>query len=265
MSYASISPASSEGKLRLSTACASLFHFVLAVTVASLSDRSAVVPVYYDHRVRGYDSYGSMFYLSSEHVGEVNLAYLLFVFELGASLQHGASAIMGGWFHLNLVNRMNPLQWIEYSLTASVMTVLIALECAVLDVLTLMLLGALMWTTMVFGFIYEQTDNVLYFWCGCVPYAAVWSYLIAIFSIAADSSTGGPPDWVWAIITGLFTLMSLFPLAQLYQRGAIIRVPAHTPAALQERYVSGSFVFIVLSFMSKGLLWGLTVGYAFKR
>ncbi len=258
--YHSVVPLKHEKALRIFHVVLSVIHTVQGVVVAANAHRSAVFPVFYNYWLRVPRT--SEFKLHTENVGSVNLAALLCLFSFGAAIDHLATSVLAKRFHMNLSRRLNPFQWIEYFFTASIMAVVIALECAILDVLVLMLLAFLMATTMVFGWIYERTNSLTYFYFGCIPYIVYWIYIFSIFGTAVAAPESQVPNFVWAIIFSLFILMSLFPIAQVYQRG-------HYPFTTgkqerMQRYVKGSVAFLVLSLVAKGLLGILTVTYAFR-
>jgi hypothetical protein len=108
----------------------------------------------------------------------------------------------------------NTARWLEYSLSASVMVVQIAILNQIFDVMHLFCLFGLMATCMTFGYQQEMAGSTTLrpFWLGCVPYVVVW--LDLGFHFFAAVSRSDAPDFVWAIVFVLFALMSLFALLQ---------------------------------------------------
>ena len=112
------------------------------------------------------------------------------------------------WYALMVQQGVQPLRFIEYSASSSVMVVLILLLEGVTDLWTLLLLVATNASVMLFGALQEQTtwlakkleaaggprprwSALLPHACGWVPFLFEWSVLTALFerSIAASPGT----------------------------------------------------------------------------
>lgn len=164
-----------------------------------------------------------------------------------------ASPALHGWYERNLSRGINPARWIEYSLSSSLMIVVIAMLAGIYDVVSLLLIFALNATMILFGWLMElhnQTTtrtNWTAYWFGCfagaVPWIAIGVYLVG----AAD-----PPAFVYAIFASLFLFFNVFAVNMLlqYQRVGPWR-----------DYLFGERVYMVLSLLAKSALaWQVFAG-----
>lgn len=121
----------------------------------------------------------------------------------------------------------------EYSLSASLMLVLIAVITLTREYNALLAIFALTFTTMMFGLVTElaskpekegwSTDRV--FWrllphlIGWIPYMAAWSILLTNFFGLLEAQGTAPnrvPGFVYAIVFGTFVIFSAFSVVQIY-------------------------------------------------
>lgn len=124
-------------------------------------------------------------------------------------------------------------RFIEYSLSAPTMLVIIAILSGVRDIYSLVLLFGCMASTMFFGYIvdvswyynYHMVFPVSPFWFGFVPYVSCWGPVIANFILALNGSIVKPPQFVYYIIWILFAFFSSFAMVQWW---FIVRVGANT-------------------------------------
>jgi hypothetical protein len=159
-----------------------------------------------------------------------------------------------GLYERGISNNYNIFRWIEYSLSASVMRVLIGVLSGVTDLHMQFLIFGLTLITMLFGMIFElenrkkrlvaQREIRWYlFWLGFIPHIFSWAVVVAFFFYSV--SNGDPPNFVYAIIFIIFILDLTFAIVlglQWLARGCF------------RPYVNGEIAFIVLSFTSKNLL-----------
>ena len=144
-----------------------------------------------------------------KHAATVNISYFAIVFLGLSALQHALIAVpLWGWYKNAVAQRCNPLRWAEYSLSASIMHVLIASLCGIFDIHLLFAIFGLTATTMLFGLFAERSDDESVFWLGFIPYATQW-LILACFFFYAVSKTAGVPDFVWSI----FFVISLLDIS----------------------------------------------------
>uniref|UniRef100_A0A7S2K6I9 Uncharacterized protein n=1 Tax=Leptocylindrus danicus TaxID=163516 RepID=A0A7S2K6I9_9STRA len=236
-----------------------LFHLLTGGAILLITDTDATVPVYSffpDPDSRGVANDWAP--LAKEQFN-FPVGYLAGISILIASLDHLIVATVGRkTYESYLAGRRNPFRWIEYSLSASVMHVMVAQLSGVFDIHLLFCIFGFTMTTMIFGNLMEvlnaerDYDEPVWwapFLYGWIPHMYGWSIILCFFFYAVVK--GDPPEFVWAIIFIIFGLDTTFPIVQiLQQRGK----------GKWENYVHGELWFCILSLTSKQLLAWLNYG-----
>lgn len=121
----------------------------------------------------------------------------------------------------------NPIRWIEYSLSSSLMIFIIGVLCGVSDIFVLST-TTLFQAYLMFNSIYIERDlaksflnglpvSSTPFWSASLFYCfGVWFPIIFLFYTALDNSPNEAPDWVNAIVWILFFLFALFAIVMWY-------------------------------------------------
>lgn len=141
----------------------------------------------------------------------------------------------------------NRFRWIEYSLSASLMIVLIAGITGLTDIAALIALFAINAAMILFGWLMETTNTRrpahtwTPFWFGCITGIVPW-LAIAIYLIGAGSDV---PGFVYGIFISLFILFNSFAVTQWLQYRARGR---------WNDYLQGERTYIILSLIAKSLL-----------
>ncbi|CAN2184272.1 Heliorhodopsin [Candidatus Nanopelagicaceae bacterium] len=149
-----------------------------------------------------------------------------------------------------LAAQRNYFRWVEYSISSSVMIVLIAQICGVSDVVAIISLFGVNASMILFGWLqekYEQPGNggwlPYIFGCiaGLVPWIAITFYVLAI---------GGPgdtkaPAFVYGIVISLFVLFNTFAVVQYLQ---------YKKVSKWSDYLRGEKTYITLSLVAKSAL-----------
>ncbi len=141
----------------------------------------------------------------------------------------------------------NHFRWVEYSLSSSLMIVLIAALTGITDVSAFLALFGVNAAMIFFGAIQEKYEepggSLTPFWLGClvgiVPWVAIGIYLLS------PGSGAEPPGFVYAIYISLFVFFNIFALNQWLQYRQVGR---------WRDYVFGESTYIVLSLVAKSLL-----------
>ena len=156
-----------------------------------------------------------------------------------------------------LAAQRNYFRWVEYSISSSVMIVLIAQICGVSDVVAIISLFGVNASMILFGWLqekYEQPGNggwlPFIFGCiaGLVPWIAITFYVLAI---------GGPgdtkaPAFVYGIVISLFVLFNTFAVVQYLQ---------YKKVGKWSDYLRGEKTYITLSLVAKSALaWQIFSG-----
>ena len=169
------------------------------------------------------------------------------VFLLLAMADHLLVAAPGlhRWCEATLARRANYARWIEYSVSASLMIVLICMFTGIRDIAALLGLFATNTAMILFGLLMErqqtagQADWSAY-WFGCLAGAVPW---VAIFWYVA----GAPqvPGFVWAITITQLLLFAAFAVNMALQ---------YLRAGPWRSYLTGERGYLTLSLVAKSLL-----------
>lgn len=150
----------------------------------------------------------------------------------------------------DLAHQRNPARWVEYSLSSSLMIVLIAQLVGISDVAALLALFGVNTSMILFGWLQERYERPggggwLPFGFGCVagvvPWLAITVYLLSPGSTASAS----PPGFVYGIFVSLFVFFNAFALNQWLQYRARGRWRDH---------LHGEKAYLVLSLTAKSAL-----------
>ena len=148
----------------------------------------------------------------------------------------------------------NYYRWAEYSLSSSVMIVLIAMLTGISDIAALIGLFAANAAMIFFGAVQERYEgpggSLWPFWLGCVVGIAPW-LAIGVY-LWSPGSTAEPPAFVYAIFVSLFVFFNIFAINMWLQYRRIGR---------WRTYVFGETAYIVLSLVAKSALaWQVFAG-----
>jgi hypothetical protein len=161
------------------------------------------------------------------------------------------------WYEANLRRGVNYARWIEYSISASLMIVLIAMLPGITNFYALLGLFAVNAMMILFGMLMEQINrqgeqvNWWPFTFGCLAGIVPW-LAITIALVTAQREGDGVPGFVYGIFVSLFVLFNCFGLNQWLQyrrRGKFAN------------YLYGEKIYIVLSLVAKSALaWQVYAG-----
>ncbi len=178
------------------------------------------------------------------------------IFLLLAAIDHLLMAAPGiwPWYRDNIARQINKARWWEYSISASIMIVLIALVTGVSDVGAVVAIAGANAAMILFGLVMENVNRPdepvdwSPFIFGCIAGAVPW-IVIAIQVIGAESRAedGGVPTFVYGIIASLFLLFNSFAINMVLQYKRVGR---------WQEYRYGEKAYIVLSLTAKtALAW----------
>ena len=150
----------------------------------------------------------------------------------------------------DLSRHRNSARWVEYSLSSSLMIVLIAQLVGIADIAALLALVGVNTSMILFGWLQERYEEPggggwLPFIFGCIAGVVPW-LCIAVYTLAPGSASAAePPAFVYGIIFSLFAFFNVFALNQWLQYRARGR---------WRDYLYGERVYIVLSLTAKSAL-----------
>jgi len=152
------------------------------------------------------------------------------------------------WYRRNLERGRNDARWIEYSVSASIMIVLIAMLTGISDVAALIALFGVNASMIFFGLVQEHAGrpgegSLLPFWLGCIAGAVPW-IAIALY-VASPGTAASPPGFVYGIFVSLFIFFNVFALNMWLQYRRI---------GPWRDYLVGESVYVLLSLTAKSAL-----------
>jgi hypothetical protein len=157
----------------------------------------------------------------------------------------------------DLGRQRNPARWVEYSLSSSLMIVLIAQLVGISDVAALVALFGVNAAMILFGWLQERFERPgsggwLPFGFGCVAGVVPWLAITIYLLSPGSTSSASPPGFVYGIFVSLFVFFNVFALNQWLQYRAKGR---------WQDYLFGEKAYIVLSLTAKSALaWQIFAG-----
>lgn len=182
-----------------------------------------------------------------EEVFSLGVGITVAVFLFLAAVDHLVVAAPGvhRWYEQQLERRMNPARWIEYSMSASIMIVLIAMLTGIRDLAALIAIFGVNSAMILFGLLMERQQQPgrpdwSAFWFGSLAGAVPWIAIGIYFARAAS-----PPGFVYAILATELVLFFSFAVNMVLQYREVGR---------WRDYLFGESAYIVLSLVAKSLL-----------
>lgn len=206
----------------------------------------------------------------SDAPGTDSFAAPIELFSLNISYTVAAFMALSAFFHFfvssgpifpkyvdGLKRHINIYRWVEYSLSSSIMIVIILQLNGVTDYIALIAIFGVNVSMILFGWLQERysqpgSGDMLPFWFGCIAGAVPW---IAIFINML--SPQGPaettvPGFVIGIVISLFIFFNCFAIVQWKQYRA---------QGKWADYLHGERWYIILSLVAKSLLaWQVFIG-----
>lgn len=185
---------------------------------------------------------------------ELSFPIAIAAFLFLAAADHLLTAAPGvhRWYEANLLRGVNVARWVEYSLSASLMIVLIALLTGIDSLYALIALFGVNASMILFGLVMElvnrDRDHVDWwpFVFGCIAGAVPWIAITVSLVTAQVETTGdGVPTFVFVIFVSLFALFNCFAVNQWLQYRSRGRFAD---------YLFGEKVYLVLSLVAKSAL-----------
>ncbi|MDI3475401.1 MAG: hypothetical protein PWQ79_1411 [Thermococcaceae archaeon] len=229
---------------------AGAFHLIQGVLILLLSSDFTVTVT---RNYLKFDEATRSLLTVTENLFEVKLVYLIALFPFLTALAHLAvSTVLFDSYKKNLSKGINPYRWAEYSVTSSIMVVIIALLVGISDIGTLMLMFSINAAMIFFGYLMEllnqYTERVK--WSPFIfgSFAGIMPWIV-IFMIILRSN---PPSFVIWIFVSIAVFFNLFPLNMVLQ---------YKKWGKWADYLYGEKVYIILSFVSKTILvWQVYAG-----
>lgn len=189
---------------------------------------------------------------------DMHIAWLLAGFFGLSALAHlSIATVYNKTYNSNLQKGINKARWVEYSLSASVMIVAIAMLVGVYDACSLIMLFTLTAVMNLLGLAMEVTNlgrqkpRWITFWIGSL--AGIVPWVVIAFYIALSSIQGSsPPAFVYWIFVSIFLFFNCFAVNMFLQYKKI---------GPWKNYLYGERAYIILSLVAKSLLaWQVFAG-----
>ena len=192
----------------------------------------------------------------------VNLPFgpMVALFLLISAIAHFTIASPGvfNWYVTNLKKGINYARWYEYSLSASLMIVLIGMLCGLYDIAALMMAFALTAVMNLCGLIMEihnQTTaktNWTSYTVGCISGMVPWIAIALYFFGSLSTAEGAVPTFVYFIVPTLFVFFFSFALNMVLQ---------YKKVGPWRDYLFGERAYVLLSLVAKSALaWQVFAG-----
>lgn len=153
-------------------------------------------------------------------------------------------------YSVGLAANRNYFRWVEYSISSSVMIVLIAQICGISDVAAIVSIFGVNASMILFGWLQEKYENPgnggwIPFIFGCIAGIVPWlSLVFYIFAIGGPGDTKAPA-FVYGIVISLFVLFNTFAVVQYLQ---------YKKVGKWSDYLRGEKTYITLSLIAKSAL-----------
>ena len=155
-----------------------------------------------------------------------------------------------GRYSAGIAAQRNYFRWVEYSISSSVMIVLISQIVGVSDLAAIISIFGVNASMILFGWLQEKYESPgnggwLPFIFGCITGIVPWVALIFyVFSIGGVSDTTAPV-FVYGIVVSLFVLFNTFAIVQYLQ---------YKKVGKWNDYIRGEKTYITLSLIAKSAL-----------
>jgi hypothetical protein len=163
------------------------------------------------------------------------------------------------WYERRLAAGIQPMRWLEYSLSSSVMIIIIASLSGIQEIGTLVAIFGVNAAMNLFGWSMESANQgraktqwnhyVFGVVAGIVPWIVIG---IALWSAATEPGAAAIPGFVWAIFVSLFISFNIFAITMILQYGKVGR---------WKDYLVGEKTYMFMSLFAKTILaWQVFAG-----
>lgn len=191
-----------------------------------------------------------------ETPAELLIGPLVALFLLLSSIAHFTISMPGiyEWYVKNLKKGLNYARWYEYSLSSSVMMVVISMLVGVYDLSTLLLIFFMNAMMILWGLMMERHNQLtqkvgektdwLAFVIGCVAGILPW-IVVALYLFNSGDGENKAPTFVYWIFFSIFLFFNVFAGNMILQ---------YKKVGKWKDYTFGEKVYVVLSLLAKSAL-----------
>ncbi|MDD4876344.1 MAG: heliorhodopsin HeR [Dehalococcoidales bacterium] len=245
------------GRLRLYNGFMGLLHLIQAGAVFVLSnDFTIPITTSLVRYMPETDKLGPV----TENYADLPLGPMVAIFLLLSAIAHFTVILPGvfGWYTGNLGKGINYARWFEYSLSASLMIVLIGMLCGLYDLAALIMAFVLTAVMNLCGLMMElhnqvtEKTNWTSYTIGCIAGITPWIAIGIYFFGSLITAENVVPKFVYVILPTLFVFFFSFALNMLLQYKKI---------GPWRDYLFGERMYVLLSLVAKSALaWQVFAG-----
>ena len=257
----SLVPADRSASLFRWNASLSALHFAQAIAILALSfTKNPVVTSPVVGTYLRFDQATQHLVTAQRSIWDLPIGPAVALFFLMSAIAHFAMAFPArAWYEAHLARGQNPIRWIEYSFSSSVMIVVIGALAGVQEVGTLIAIFGANAAMILFGWSMEianegrERPQWLHYIFGCIAGAVPWLVIFATIVISATEPNSAPiPAFVIAIFVTLFVFFNVFAINMVLQYRKVGR---------WRDYLYGERVYMLLSLTAKSALaWQVFAG-----
>ena len=242
-------------KLRRLNIIAGFLHLASLIGILLLSNDAALpVNAIYLTEAPGTGNFSSLINLFN-----INISYMVAAFLALSAFFHFliSSKKMFPKYSAGLRNNINVFRWVEYSISSSLMIVVIMQLNGVADYIALSGMFGVNASMILFGLLQEKyakpgSGDMLPFYFGCLAGIIPWIMVVINIFSPNGPTESATPGFVYGIVISLFVLFNSFALVQWKQYKA---------KGKWENYLYGERAYIVLSLVAKSALaWQIFSG-----
>jgi hypothetical protein len=242
-------------KLKRLNLIAGFVHLISGLAIVLIS-RNYAIPI--SGNYLAYDKVTKTLNPASATLFHIQLPLLIAIFFFISAFFHFMIAsVYNKRYNANLKLGINKARWIEYSLSASIMMVAIAILVGVYDFTSLLMIFALTGIMNLMGLVMEvhnqttEKTNWLSYCIGCLSGIIPW-FVVAFYFWLSSSKGSAAPTFVYWIFVSIFIFFSCFAANMVLQ---------YKKVGPWKNYLYGERVYIILSLVAKSLLaWQVFFG-----
>lgn len=235
-------------KLRKLNLAAGFLHLASLAAILLLSnDASLPVNATYLTEAPGTGNFSDPINLFN-----LNIGYMVAAFLALSAFFHFliSSPAMFPRYVSGLKNHINMFRWVEYSLSSSLMIIVILQLNGTADYIALLGIFGVNVCMILFGWLQEKyttpgDGDLLPFFFGCLAGSIPWIATAINLASPKGPTDATPPGFVYGIVVSLFILFNCFAIVQWKQYKA---------RGKWANYLHGERIYIVLSLVAKSVL-----------
>ena len=161
-----------------------------------------------------------------------------------------SSPAMFARYTAGLKNHINVFRWVEYSMSSTIMIIVILQLNGTADYIALMGIAGVNVSMILFGWLQEKyttpgDGDLLPFWFGCIAGIVPWLATLVNILSPKGPTESTTPGFVYGIVISLFILFNCF---------AIVQYKQYKAQGKWANYLYGERRYIILSLVAKSLL-----------